>query len=418
DAGKSYLFQAVAGTGDSETIAYANLNSASGSPTVDLSGKAKKVVVTGYVGAVADGSLKVVTGTAAITATISKGAFEITVPEGKDLALSAKVTRLVGTTEYTYTGSASLPGSQVVDKAAIHFPVLTTGSKSTLEMSGSGFNFSGGRGAFTLAVNNTGDYRTSYSVTAGSGWLLDRTYTVVVDAKSTASVVVSGTYDPVAIGAGNSNLSVTATALGGNALGTYVIDGSAISPSGSTDTYVDLAGTEGASADALTGYEYMYAVTVKNNDNYQKNVTLSAAFAGSHEGWTLVVCDKDAGKILAPGASFPVSGYGSTTLYVKAMYKSGDSGDVPKIDLTLSAPGLTLKTDSKGVSISGNVATASLETNEASAETIDNSVSGDNLYNDDSEVPIAFMAVFVACILVLLFTIWAGMKRGVFVRKK
>ncbi|MDR3282068.1 MAG: hypothetical protein LBS92_00450, partial [Candidatus Methanoplasma sp.] len=324
DAGKSYLFQAVAGTGDSETIAYANVNSASGSPTVDLSVKAKKVVVTGYVGAVADGNITVVSGSATITARVSKGAFEITVPEGIGLALSAKVTRLVGTTEYTYTGSASVPGSQVKEDAAIHFPVLTTGSKSTLEMSGSGFNFSGGRGTFTLAVNNTGDYKTSYSVTAGSGWMLDRTYTVVVDAKSTASVVVSGTYDSVAIGAGNSNLSVTATALGGNALGTYVIDGGAISPSGTTDTYVDLAGTDGASPDALTGYEYMYAVTVKNNDNYQKNVTLSAAFAGSHDGWTLVVCDKDAGKILAPGASFPVSGYGSTTLYVKAMYNSGD----------------------------------------------------------------------------------------------
>jgi asparagine N-glycosylation enzyme membrane subunit Stt3 len=418
EAGKSYLFQAVSGTGDSETIAYANVNSASGSPTLDLSNKAKKVVVTGYVGAVADGELTVVIGSATITANITNGAFEITVPEGRDLTLSAAVAKTVDTTKYAYAGSVSVPGSQVTEDAAIHFPVLTTGSESTLDLSGSGFSFSGGRGTFTLTVKNTGDYKTSYSVTAGNGWRLDRTYTVVVDANSSTGVVVSGTYDSSIIGAGDSRLSVAVAALDGNSLGSYIVDGAAISPSGTTDTYVNLAGTDGASPDALTGYEYMYAVTVKNNDNWQKSVTLNAAFSGPHNDWTLVVCDGDSARILASGAAFLVNGYGSTTLYVKAMYKYTNSGDVPAISMTLSAPGLTLKTDTGSVSVSGGVATASLSTNSASVETVDNSVSGDNIYNDGSEIPATFLAVFIACVLVLLFTIWAGMKRGVFVRKK
>ncbi|MDR0522963.1 MAG: hypothetical protein LBG62_00850 [Candidatus Methanoplasma sp.] len=417
ERGKSFSFKAVSGSGDSERIAYGTVASASGSVTVDLSNKAAKATIKGYAGLSADGKVSVRFGSNTVQFDVTSGTFEAVVPEGAAITLEATLTKDIGSKKYTYTGSAAMAASEVKDGAKVNFPVLTTGSASTISVSGSGFSFSNGTGSFTLSVNNTGSDKLTYVVSGGRGWVLDKTYSLTVEPGATGTVAVSGRYDPAKIGAGSPDLSVIVSTLAGDSIATYVIDGSAISPSGGTATLVDSAEASGASKDAMNGYEYSYAVTITNNDGYQKTVTVAAAIAGGSGNWHLTISDKDGANILASGSQFAVAGYGKTTIYVKLMSKDGSPSQVPGVSVTVSGTGLTFGSDS-GFAASGGAASKTLSPNPASADVTDKSVSGGNVYNEGSDVPAAFVALSVACILVLLITIWAGMKRGVFVRRR
>ncbi|MDR1405168.1 MAG: hypothetical protein LBJ20_06370 [Candidatus Methanoplasma sp.] len=421
ERGKGFYFKAVSGAGEgTERIAYASVASATGPVTLNLSDKADKAIVKGYLGVTANGELRVTYGNVTIPFTVTDGIFEITVPAGKAMQLSASLGKTVNGTEYRYTGTASMSEAEVTDGASIHFPATTSSSQSGLDLSGSGFSFSNGRGSFILTVKNTGDFGVTYIVKAGSAWILDKEYTLTVGAKSSGTVTVSGSYDAENIGAGNENLSVTVTSLNGSSVGTYVLDGSAMSPIRTTDTYVDVSGTEDAFVDAVSGYEYMYAVTITNHDNYLKTVSISALISGGSGKWSVVYSDKGEGNISsAAGAnSYKVSGYGSTVIYIKLMCRDATDTSVPVVNVTVTAQGQNLSTNSSGVSIVGNNATFSMNAQPAEMESEDMSASGSNVYDDSGSMPASSAALIALCILALIAMAWFGMKKGVFVRRK
>ena len=418
--GYSYYFEAESGSTGTETIAYGSIDNASSAVTLDLSQKSEKATITGYVGVVADGTLTVTYGSVSIPFDITNGSFTIVVPSGTALTLKAVVSQTIDKrVTYTYTGTTSMIASAVVNEAVANFSVLTTGQELVVaELSGSSQNFSNGVGSFILSIENTGSTTNTYVITSGSAWVLDKTYTIVVAAGATGTVLVTGYYDKTLVGAGNSNLSVIVTDISGNTVGTYLLDGTGFSSSSTTPTYVDISGTDGASSDAVNSHEYQYAITITNNDCYQKSVTISATFTEISTGWVYVLSNKDGSLIYSDGASYNVKGYGTTTIYVKVMCSDASSSVVPGMTITVSSNGLTLATNSSGVTISGSTATTKLSAQEADMDETAMSASGTNIFNSASTVPIMFWVLLALCVLVLIFTAWAGTKRGVFVRKK
>ena len=420
---KSFYFTALSGTGDTEQIAYASVTNITSPTTLNLSNKAEKAVISGYVGVTADGTLTVTYGGVTIPFSISGGSFDITVPRGTSLNLSAKLSQTIDYMEYTYTGSTSMIPSEVIDGATIRFPVTTSSSSNTLvELSGSSFNFVNGRGSFTLSVKNTGSYNATYNVIGGPGWVLDKAYALSVNAGMTGTVVVEGRYNPDTVGAGNEELAVMVRSINGNTVGTYVLDGSAFSSGPSSPTYVDISGTAEAFADAVSGNEYMYAVTITNNDRFLKTATVSATIVGGGSNWTLVYSDKDGGMIFPQTGtnSFKVNGFDSTVIYIKLMSRSASVTEVPAINVTVTMPGQTLDTNSSSkVSVIGSTATINnMSAQPAEMEAEDMSASGNNIFGGPSPAPPLTIALVALAILAFIAMLWFGIKKGVFVRKR
>jgi hypothetical protein len=425
--GKSFYFMAVSGDGETEQIAYASVSNITSPVTLNLNNKADKAVITGYAGVNADGTLIVTYGGVSIPFEITDGTFEITVPAGTAIRLDAKMSQTIDDKEYAYSGTTNMSAAEVVDEAKIYFHSTTTSSSpvSTLDLKGSNFNFANGRGSFNLEITNTTNSPVTYSVTAGSAWILDKAYTVTVNAGQKATVTIQGRYDPATVGAGDPNLSVTATSINGTSAGTYVLDASAFSSTGPGEMYVDISGIEGASADAVSSFEYMYAVTITNNDSYLKTVSISAKMPpGSSANWSMVFSDENGGIIVPSNGSntFSVNGYGKTTIYVKLMYRDASETSVPDIELVVSTSmtNQTLKTNSGGSSDTANrsVTFKNVSAKEAVIDTEDTSASGNNIFNEPTPVPMMTWVLLALTILTFIAMIWFGIRKGVFVRRR
>ena len=418
ERGHGFYFRGVSGTGDSEQIAYASVSNANANQTIDLSSKATKAAIKGYVGAVADGELKVSYGSVTIPFTITNGTFEMIVPTGVALSVTANVSKTVGSVEYNYQGSSSMASSNVKNGAVLNFQVTSTTPTNNSDLSGSAFSFSGGNGSFTLRIDNEEDFAQTYIVTAGPAWTLNTTYTVNVGPNSSGTQIVSGTYDASKVGAGDPDLYVSVASINGTDAGTYVIPASALTSSGTTNTFVDIRGVDGAASDAVNGYEYMYAVTITNNDNYMKSLTVDATMVGAPSNWSLVLANEDGTIQRNNNTSFEVDGFGSTVIYIKVMCKDGSSTSVPNVSVVVTGSGLTLSSNSGGVLVTGNTARFTLSAQSAEIESTDKSASGDNVYNEKSSIPAMTLVLAVLFVILFILMLWFGIKKGVFVRKR
>ena len=417
EKGRSFYFTATSGTGDSQKIAYATVNNVSSDMTLDLYDKSDVANITGFVGVVANGTLEVSYGSVKVPFDIKNGTFDIKVPSGKALSFVADLSKEVGTTTYEYHGSSDMSAADVKDGAVLNFPVTTSGVTVDSDLSGSNYSFSNGIGSFTLSIRNTESFNQTYLINAGSAWVFGTTYTLTVAAGSTGSIIVSGTYDAATVGAGNEGLSVIVASINGTSTGTFIMPGSVITSTGTTQTYVDVSGAEGASADAVNGFEYMYAITITNKDNYLKNVTVNASMVGASEGWTLMLSDAKGNTLKNVGGTYDVAGFDSTVIYVKIMCKTA-STSVPNISVTVTSTGITFSTNSSGVSVYGNTASFTMSPQSAEMETTDMSVEGDNIYNESSSLPILSAVLMALVIILFVAVMWFGMKKGVFVRRR
>ncbi len=417
EKGYDYYFTAKSASSGTEYIAYGSVLSASSDVTLNLSDKAEAVTITGYVGVAEDGSITMSYDDVSIAFSVTSGEFKITVPKGQAMKLTAEVTQENSTYDeitYTYTSTVNLLSSAVVDGTVVNMASTTSSVEDDTVLSGSDCSFSDGVGSFVLAIENDGTSTNTYIITGGDAWVLYQTYTLTVAAGSTGHVTIYGFYDADSVGAGNSGLYVTVTDVSGNSIGNYVLDGSGFSGT-SSDTYVDVSGTDGASDDAVTTYEYLYAVTITNNDCFMKTATITAT---TDSGWTIVITDGDQYLIYESGSSFDVMGYTTTTIYVKVICSDGTSTDVPDVNITVSMSGVTLKTNSSDVSISGSTATMVLSPQDIDLESSDMSASGTNIYNSQASVPMFFWVLMALSVLGLIFIVWTGSKRGVFARRK
>jgi preprotein translocase subunit SecG len=424
---KSFYFKAVSSVNGVEQIAYASVKNISSSATLKLDAKAEKAVIDGYAGVKAAGTLTATYGSVSIPFVITDGTFEMTLPTGiplgTKLQLSAVMTQILNNKEYTYIGSAEMSVSEVVDGAMIRFHATTSSTTSTLDLTGSNFNFANGNGSFTLSIKNTGSYAATYTVTAGSAWVLDKAYSLTVNAGQTGTIAISGRYNPDLVGAGNENLSVTVRSINGTSVGTYVVDGSVFSspdPSNAI-TKVNLTGTEGAYADAVNGYEYMYAVTFTNDDNYLKTLSISVNTGSLPPKWSLVFTDKDGGMVTGTSTfTFGAKGYGSTVVYIKLLCKDGSETNVPAIDVTVTVQQGRLETTTGKVTIDGTGKTANFNMSAQSSkmEPQDMYVDGDNIFNSSSPVPVLTLVLMALFLMGFIAMIWVGAKKGVVVRRR
>lgn len=184
-----------------------------------------------------------------------------------------------------------------------------------------------------------------------------------------------------------------------------------------------------AYADAVSGYEYMFAVTINNSDSSSKKVSISAEFSSANtNNWGLASSDENGGYIYSGNPShYFVKGYSSTVIYIKAICFDGGSTPVPNIDVELTLDTGTLDTGTI-LTNSGDVILSSATPNKAkiinmapqpaNMDSEDTSVSGDNVYNDPSSMPPMTYVLVALLILAFIAMIWLGMKKGVFVRRR
>ena len=417
ERGKSFYFSAVSGSGDGESIAYATVENASSNVILDLRNKSDVANITGFVGVIANGTLDVRYGSVRVPFAITNGTFDIKVPSNTALSFSAELSKDVGKETYKYSGTSYMNAADVKDEAVLNFPTITSGVTNSSDLSGTGFSFVNGVGSFTLSIKNTDTFAQTYLITPGSAWVFNTAYTLTVAPGATGTIVISGTYDASTVGAGNADLSAIVTSINGVSTGTYILPLNAIAQSGSTKTAVEVSGTEGANADAINGFEYMYAITLINNDRHMKTVTVDASFVGTAAGWTLTLSDLAGNVLKNTNNSFDIHGYDSTVIYVKAMCKT-EATTVPDINVTVTSSNTTFTSSSGTVNPTGTSVTLRMSPQPAEMESSDMSANGDNIFNEKSSVPP--MTMFLVALVVILFIamLWLGMKKGVFVRRR
>jgi len=420
EKGFDYMFLATSGSGSGKTIAYAGVVNASSNMSLDLSNKMPVAKISGYVGLVANGTLTVTFGNVTLTFDIKDGAFEMELPSGQAVNMKAQVSKSINSLTYDFLGTLSLSSADVKDGAKYNFQAFNDGYPiSAAGLSGSNYSFNNGRGSFTLTIKNENAYDVTYVINPGSSWILDRTYTLTVPANQSRSIGILGSYNPSVVGAGNPNLSVMVTHLDGSSAGTFMLDGTAFGTGTSSETtYVDVRGTEGASSDALNSYEYMYALTITNNDPFQKSVKITANTVGSASDWILVLTTED-GRLIQSGigqVEFFANGLDKTAIFVKVMYLRDTTQGIPSVNISVVVA--NAGTNSENVSISGNVATVQLAPKSGELDVQDQTASGDNVSNQSAGAPVLFIVLAIAAILLLILAIWGGMKRGVFTRKR
>lgn len=367
---------------------------------------AEAVTLKGYVGASLDGDLFVENGTFRVQTEVSKGEYSTSLPTGTVITgiyLDASST----SDGYTYSTDVAenlITNFTVSEDTTLNLATLTSQAQESDAVTISSATMVDGIGTVTLTVKNSNEYPVTYFVTGNSTFTLDKVYAVNIVAASggidsTATVTVSGYYNVNTIGAGNSDAVLTVSATDGTSIGTAVIPKSAYDTSITGDLTVDYSDTDGVS-DAVDGYSYKYALRFTNDNSATKTVTVRSTVP---EGWLVRLADSTGLLISDNDSSVELNGLGETMVYVMLINEDGDS--------SVAVPGIT-------VTVSGDLdSTKDLTRATAEISSTDGSVSGGNADNSENTVPAGFWILTVFAILILLLTIWGGMKRGVFSRK-
>lgn len=431
-SGYSFYFKAISGSSSTTTqIAYASVAGVTTgtSYTFDLQTKAAQASITGYLGVAGSGTVTVTytdsnSKSVSVPFTVTSGAYTLTVPAGFDLTLKAALTQTVSNVVYSYTGTATIAAAADIDGAKCNFSVLADSSASSYtNLSGSDYVFADGAGKLKVTISNTGSLAVTYLLSAGSAWTLDQNYVLTVAAGSTASLDIAGHYNSRLIGAGNANLTVVVTTVDGTSVGSFLVPASAFAVNtDSGKTTIDIAGgSDKASADAVNGYTYKYAITIVNPDSYLKLAKVTATIDAAD--WTVTIINSAGTLTYASGAQFEVNGFATTTIYVMLICADGSSTSVPGVSLSVvltdkNGGTQTMTTTSSGLTVSGNTATGTLAAESAKMSQTASTASGTDVELKAKALSTTFWVLTVLTVLVMLLMFWAGMKRGVFSRSK
>lgn len=427
DIGFDYI---VTVRGDNK-VAYYTVTAESGEPrTVDMTSKAESTNISGFVGVSADGKV-VATYTDSngqvvnITTDVKDGEYSVTVPMGFDIMLESKVEVTSEGYVYVLTGSKSIEASKIVaDGVTCNFASLTDDSGSefadNVNVSAESDSFKNGRGVATVFITNNGNQATSYVIEGGEAFVLDKAYTVSVDAGSTVDVPVSGYYNVDTVGYGNDGMTIVVKTLTGTKVGTCEIPADAFAVmSGESKVVVDIASAEGAVADSVNGYAYMYAVTVDNP--YGNALSVKLAFPENDGDWIAYATDSTGYMVCdLSDASFILPGYGKEAVYVMLINTVGSDSSVPSIALEVTVTdinGNPVNVESNSLAASSNTANGEATASDADVSQTDASVDGESSSNSKKEVSMTFWTLAVLTMILLLLMVWGGMKRGVFSRR-
>jgi hypothetical protein len=407
--GYVYYLKSVSSTDSDVRFATVDLTSEYSVSTIDMAANVAPMTVTGTIGAAANGDLLVSSGGVSIFASIENGQYSVKLPSTMTSAqfkVDAKET--VSDMEYVYSASKTVSGLR--DGSVVNIAV--TGEGSEVEDEDAKFsaavdyaNFSAGKARVDVSINNKSDYATTYVISSGKAWSLDKAVSVLVAPGETKTVTVEGVYDDQVYAVGSEGISVVVTDISGAGSKTIQIKENSAPKVGSKGVIIVSAGERSGevegSLDKISATEYMYAVTVSNLDNYSKEVKFTVP---SVSGWSVTISDEDGYVIRDSGSSFTIYGLETKVFYVKYMVDGDGTGlVVPSANVTVECDGTT-----KVLSISPADVKVTVDSMEAD---------GDDVFNSRSGMPVGVWFLLAVGILLLIAVFWLGSKRGVFSRK-
>ena len=405
-----YLTSAAGATSTADVKNYMiDLVSGTAPSTLDMTANVAPMTVTGYIGVAADGYVTVTNDNIGIRSEITSGQFSVKMPYTMTSATFAvEADHTSSGTEYKYSASRYVTG--LADGSVVNVAVAGDGSDAVdedakFEAAISEAAFSDGYGSVTLNIENLTTRAATYVVTAGSAWSLNKTVSVNVPAESSKAVTVTGIYDDRVVAVGSKGMDVVVTNISDSSSKTLKITENSAVHTGSKGIEIltsgERSGEHEGSLDKVSAVEYMYAITIVNNDNYAKTVTFSLPSA---TGWSVLVSDKDGYTIHKSGESFTLYGLETAVFYVKYMPNGDATG--------MTVPSSTVVVDCDGTSKTLSLTPASVDV------TMDSmSASGDNIVNQRSGVPVGIWFMLAVGILLLIAVFWLGSKRGVFSRR-
>ncbi len=364
--------------------------------TIDMTTDARAMTITGFVGAVGDGTLTVTYDATVVEAKIEGGAFEVVLPNNVTTAtFRAEVTKTVSSNEYGFSGETTVTGLK--DEMIVNVPVVSDDSvvkhTSALDAKLDSVKFDKGKATVGITIYNNNDLAKTYTVSSGSAWTLDKAVQVVVPANDQVSLTVTGVYEPQGTGVGSQGMTIKVSDYNGSASKTlYIIDGE-ITPSESIIEFKSAA--ESTNKDMVSGNEYLYALTFTNT-GAENEVTIDATVSGDY---SVVLMNSNGTLIKENGGTFVIPAQNSTVIYAKVMGETGNMDKAPSIRIDSSAGSKSLTPSSMEISVDSV------------------SVSGDSAVLEKSGVPLGVWFIFGLSIILLILIVWMGSKRGVFSRR-
>ncbi len=411
-----YYLSSAASAASDANVKYATIDLAEGTApvSIDMTADIAPMTVTGYIGAVADGTLLVsdYNKTVSIRSPIENGQFTVKLPSTMTSAIfDVDASKTVSDTKYSYSASKYVTG--ISNGSVVNVAVTGEGSEvvdedATFSASVVSADFKDGNGTVTVSITNSSSKTMTYVITPGSAWSLSKVVSVTIPAGSTSSVTVNGVYDDELVAVGSDGMTVIVSNISGSESKTLKITENSASHEETKGVRILTSGEryeehEGV-LDKVSASEYMYAITIVNLDNYAKTVSFTAPEVS---GWSVVICDKDQSLIRSSGETFTLYGLETAVYYVKYMPNmpsSSSPSTVPSSTVDVYVDGAKQST----LSLSPEDISISMDSMEAS---------GDNIFNSRSGVPIGIWFLLAVGILMLIAVFWLGSKRGVFSRR-
>ena len=425
EVGYEYYFTSTNTNDDGHgNIAYGYLDLTDvtdGTYTIDMTASQHRMQVTGYVGTVADGTITVSYEYRGMTVKhdfdVTNGAYTLTLPaDVSSVDVSVEVNATIDSEDVYYyatgefTGLALVETDGTVTAQVRNISVLTGDAPVDEDAEQPGFTseitgavFSNGNVSIDVSITNNTDRDMTYLITGGSDLSLNSAFSLNVPANSTASTTVYGTYDVNRVAPGSSGMTLTVADINGTDTQTMDVDmgGDTSAP---IDVEVFKAGDDDrAASNRVSAYQYMYAVTVVNNNVYTHDVTINVPNVPS--GWYVTIVDESGRTIAENGATFQAPGLQTSVYYVKLMLlePGQDSTAVPSI--------------TANVIVGSHSETLSLSAGSIDVSTDDMTASGGDALDERSGLPVGIWFLVAVILLMLVAIFWLASKRGVFSRR-
>ncbi|MCQ2069536.1 MAG: hypothetical protein MJZ68_00165 [archaeon] len=380
-------------------------------------------VISGYLGSKCEGTIIAQFEGAEVYATVEDGEYSMEVCAGVSITLVAKATSTVGNKTFVQSFADKVINAlDAKAKVTVNFSADDSEEKNKdfAIVDVTSAKFKEGVAEMKLTVTNNGKFAETFKVTGTSALILDQLYVVNIAAGKTATIDIKGHYNSNTIGEGNENLYLNIETFSGSKYGKAIMPAGSFEVDASKTLDISVSGMEGASADAINGYAYKYAVTFDNKASSAAMVTIDAITVLDN-GWTAYLCDSTGSNIKALGSTYTVNGLAKDTIYVMVLNDNKETKNVPDMSFTVTPAGgcngIKAAEESSVIVVQDNVAKITLKAYDMDLEVEDASVSGNNTDNEKKEVSMAFWALAILSVLGLLVFIWAGLKRGVFSRK-
>ena len=410
EEGYEYFLKSERTDGDKKYVAYGYLDANTELPTtLDMTASSERMIVTGYIGTSADGTITVSYGDVKVDFEVSGGSYSIVLPSSVTSAdFHVEVTSTIDGKDVTFVGDRSVTGMK--DGDVRNVSVLTSEEEAEDEdepdYEAELVNIDIGEGSmlFDLKLTNNTDKAMTFIITAGDDWFLGNDAAVTLVAGETSKYTFLGFYDDSLVALGSKGMTVTIADINGSWTETIKLsDAASVNEDKGTALGQEiLFANNGGKKDKVSAFEYMYAITIENKDGFTKDVTVNATAA---TGWYVTIMDEDGCFIGETGSTIKAYGYQTSVVYVKVMPLDGmgDNSKVPSITGT--------------VTVGDEVQSISLDPETISLSTDSMSASGDNIYNELSSIPAGIWFMIAVMVLLLIAIFWLGSKRGVFSRK-